>query len=122
MGVMGQHQGQCDYCAGSMWISKLTCSECGSAHEGMFFTPGLFRLSREEQRFIELFVLSSGSLKKMAELLGLSYPTVRNRLDRVIDRLREEQQRDQALKRQVLDDIDHGRIRPKEGMRMIDAL
>ena len=119
---MGEKPVECDFCGGSMWVSKLSCGDCGLSREGLFFTPRLFRLPREDQRFVELFVLSSGSLKKMAELLGLSYPTVRSRLDGLIERLRQEQERDAALKRQVLDDIERGRIRPKQGMRMIDAL
>ncbi len=105
-----------------MRITKLTCEDCEFSYEGKFFTPRLYRLSSEDQRFIELFILSSGSLKKMAELLELSYPTVRNRLDRLIERLREEQERDGALKQKVLEDIEHGRIKPKLGIRMIDAL
>ena len=119
---MSKQRQQCGFCGGSMWVSKLTCGDCGQSCEGIFFTPRLFRLAREDQHFVELFVLSSGSLKKMAELLGLSYPTVRNRLDSLIDRLQQEQQHDQALKQQVLDDIEQGRIKPKEGMRMIDML
>lgn len=105
-----------------MRISKLTCGDCGFSYEGMFFTPRLYRLPREDQHFIELFILSSGSLKKMTELLELSYPTVRSRLDRLIENLREEQKQDQEMKQKILDDIEQGRIRPKQGMRMIDAL
>lgn len=44
----------------------------------------------EHQRFIEMFVLAGGSLKEIAELAGVSYPTVRSRLDKVIEALREE--------------------------------
>lgn len=119
---MDKEHNLCDFCGGSRWISKLTCGDCGLSAEGMFYTPRLFRLPREDQRFVELFILSSGSLKKMAELLELSYPTVRSRLDRLIERLRREQKRDQELRRQVLDDIEHGHLKPKQGMRMIDVL
>ena len=119
---MSKQQNHCDFCGGPMWISKVTCGDCGFSHEGTFFTPRLFRLAREDQRFVELFILSSGSLKKMAELLELSYPTVRSRLNRLIESLREEQERDQELKKNVLDDIEQGRIKPKQGMRIIDAL
>ena len=119
---MGDRPVECAFCAGPLRVSKLTCTDCGLSREGLFFTPRLFRLPREDQRLVELFVLSSGSLKKMAELLGLSYPTVRSRLDGLIERLQQEQERDAALKQQVLDDIEQGRVKPKEGMRMIDAL
>jgi hypothetical protein len=44
----------------------------------------------EHQRFIELFVLAGGSLKEIAEQTGVSYPTVRSRLDKVMSALQDE--------------------------------
>lgn len=113
---------RCPYCAGTLRISRLTCDDCGLGLEGDFPKPRLSRLDAEEQRFVELFVLASGSLKETAQLLGVSYPTVRSRLDRLIGRLREQQDRDADRKRQILEDIEAGRIRPKQGMRMIESL
>jgi hypothetical protein len=54
---------------------------------GDFELPVLARLSDKEQQFILAFVKSSGSLKGMAKSMGVSYPTVRNILDDLIDRL-----------------------------------
>jgi hypothetical protein len=105
-----------------MRISKLTCEACELAHEGEFFTPRLYRLSADEQRFVELFVLASGSLKAMAQVLEVSYPTVRNRLDRLIAQLEEQRTEDEHRKRRVIEDMEAGRIPPKKGMRMIDAI
>lgn len=105
-----------------MRITRLTCDECGLAHAGDFFTPRLYRLGPEEQRFVELFVLASGSLKQMAALLGVSYPTVRGRLDKLIEHLEGEKRADERRKQKILDDIDAGRISAKYGMRMIDAI
>jgi len=112
----------CPYCSGTLRITRLTCEDCGLGLEGEFATPRLSRLDADEQRFAELFVLASGRLKQMAELLGISYPTVRNRLDRLIARLKEEQARDEQRKRRILEDIETGRIPPKQGMRMIENL
>lgn len=53
----------------------------------MYPLPPLASLSAEDQAFILEFVKSSGSLKDMAALMKVSYPTVRNRLDDVIGRL-----------------------------------
>ena len=113
---------RCSYCGEGMRITKLTCEACGLSHEGDFFTPRLARLAPDEQRFVELFVLASGSLKQMAELQGVSYPTVRGRLDRLIDKLHQEQQRDDRRRQKILQDIEAGRIAPKQGMRMIEAI
>ena len=112
----------CSYCGEAMRITKVTCEACGLSHEGDFCTPRLYRLEPEEQRFVELFVLSSGSLKQMAELLGVSYPTVRSRLNRLIETLHQEQRRDERRKQKILQDIEEGRIAPKQGMRMIEAI
>ena len=52
--------------------------------------PLLASLSRDDQDFILDFIKASGSLKEMAALLKVSYPTVRNRLDEIIDKLKEQ--------------------------------
>ena len=62
-------QNRCPYCSGALRTTKLTCQDCGLGLEGDFVTPRLSRLEPEEQRFAELFVLASGSLKQMAEVL-----------------------------------------------------
>ncbi len=119
---MAASHNSCPYCGTQMRITKLTCEDCGLAQEGEFFNPRLFRLSAEEQQFVELFVLASGSLKQMAKLLGISYPTVRNRLDRLIERLKEERTKDEERKQRILEEIEAGRVLPKKGMRMIENL
>ena len=50
--------------------------------------PALMRLAPDELRFVVEFVKSSGSLKEMARKMGLSYPTVRNKLDDIITHLK----------------------------------
>ncbi len=57
--------------------------------EGRFGLPLLARLTEEEQAFVRTLVLCGGSLKDVAKAYGLSYPTVRNRLDAVIARIKE---------------------------------
>lgn len=113
---------ECAYCGGGMRITALECDECGFSHGGEFHTPRLYRLDPEDQQFVELFVLASGSLKQMSELLGLSYPTVRSRLDRLIGRLKAGRQEDETRKQRILEDIEAGRLTAKRGARMIDAI
>ena len=68
-------------------VQTMHCAGCGTKIEGDFVLPELMRLSEENQQFVLDFVRCSGSLKEMAQKLGLSYPTVRNRLDEVISQL-----------------------------------
>lgn len=112
----------CPQCGGALRISEVTCSHCRLSLRGDLPTPRLYRLTPEEQRFVELFVTASGSLKQMAELLEVSYPTVRSRLDRLIERLQQAREEDEARKARILDDIEAERISPEHGMRMIANL
>lgn len=77
----------CPSCGGQLLVKRLACPGCGTEVEGCYALPGLASLNAEDQRFIVQFVESSGSLKEMARLLGVSYPTVRNRLDEIISRV-----------------------------------
>jgi hypothetical protein len=79
----------CPYCSHSMVVSRMTCPECQVSVDAVYPTPRLGSLPSEHQRFIELFILAGGNLKQLAEQAGVSYPTVRSRLDKVIDSLRE---------------------------------
>ena len=63
-----------------MQISRMTCRRCGVALEAAFDVPPLARLPVKDQLFVVAFVRHHGSIKKMEQLLGVSYPTVKNRL------------------------------------------
>jgi hypothetical protein len=56
--------------------------------EGDFELPKLARLSAEDQVFIMAFIQCHGSIKDMEEMFGISYPTVKNRLNRLSDKLK----------------------------------
>src|SRR5258708_4895829 len=75
------------YCHRAIQVSQITCASCTISVDAIFPAPRLARLPLEHQRFIELFILASGNLKSIAEQAGVSYPTVRSRLDRIIDTL-----------------------------------
>lgn len=78
----------CPACQAQLQVKSLVCDECGTEVSGRFELPLLTTLSAADQQFIVDFVCSSGSLKDMAQKMGLSYPTVRNLLDDLIARLK----------------------------------
>ncbi|HUT75065.1 MAG TPA: DUF2089 family protein [Armatimonadota bacterium] len=78
---------ECPSCGHKLAVKRLSCQDCGTEVEGLYELPALASLGRSDQEFILQFVMASGSLKEMARLLGVSYPTVRNRLDEIIGRL-----------------------------------
>ena len=77
----------CPACGGRLHVQAMSCEECDTRIEGSFPLPQLMLLSEEDQQFVLDFVMCSGSLKEMAAKLKLSYPSVRNRLDDIIDEL-----------------------------------
>jgi len=78
----------CPSCASALHVSQLSCPSCSTQVLGTFTLPLLVQLPEEDQAFILQFFLSSGSLKEMASRLGISYPTVRNRLDDLIEKVK----------------------------------
>lgn len=77
----------CPSCQTELKVKSLKCEKCETEVHGLYELPVLARLSVEEQEFILRFVKSSGSLKDMAKQLELSYPTVRNLLDDIIEKI-----------------------------------
>ena len=79
----------CPSCSSELQVKTLACPGCDTSVRGVYTLPALARLSSDDRKFVKSFVLDSGSLKDMARRYGVSYPTVRNRLDDLIARLRE---------------------------------
>jgi hypothetical protein len=77
----------CPSCEGALQVAAMHCAACGTEVSGRYDLPPLTRLPEREQQFVLDFVKASGSLKEMAKQLNLSYPTVRNRLDELIETL-----------------------------------
>ncbi|MDR1615890.1 MAG: DUF2089 domain-containing protein [Syntrophomonadaceae bacterium] len=77
----------CPGCNYTLKVGRLFCDRCQTEVNGVFNMPLLVRLDDKEQDFVIDFVKSSGSLKDMAKNMGISYPTVRNFLDDLIDKL-----------------------------------
>lgn len=79
---------QCPSCEQKLNVSKLICETCHTEVLGKYEMPLFMQLSAEEQEFVMAFLLSSGSLKEMANKMGKSYPTVRNKLDDLIVKIK----------------------------------
>lgn len=78
---------RCPSCGGSLKIKRCLCPACETEVEGAYDLPPLARLSAEEQRLVAHLVLASGSLKDLAKEYAVSYPTIRNRLDALREKL-----------------------------------
>ena len=85
----------CPSCQSQLKVKSLRCETCQTEVSGLYELPVLARLSSNDQQFILQFIKCSGSLKDMAKYLNLSYPTVRNLLDDIIERLKDETKNNQ---------------------------
>ena len=71
---------RCPVCEGEFKISELTCDRCSTRVQSVFDTCRFCRLPAEHLAFIEVFLKCEGNLSRVEKELGVSYPTVRNRL------------------------------------------
>lgn len=74
----------CPVCSGELTIARLHCRSCGTALEGEFGVGRFGRLDRDQMSLLESFLRSRGNLKEMERELGISYPTVRGKVDALI--------------------------------------
>ena len=76
--------GTCPICAHELAVTRLHCSHCGTTLDGDFSVGRFGRLSREQLALLESFLRSRGNLRDMERELGISYPTVRNRVEALV--------------------------------------
>ena len=118
---------RCPVCDGPLTITRLHCVSCDTTLEGRFTGGSFAHLSTEQLDFIELFVRCEGKISRMEDEMKLSYPTIRNRLHEVIRALGYEPGRDEVVdvtddkRRQVLEDLDAGRINAQDAMRILQG-
>lgn len=74
----------CPVCASELAVTRLHCRSCGTTIEGDFSAGRFSRLSREQLAMLESFLRSRGNLRDMERELGISYPTVRSRVEAVV--------------------------------------
>lgn len=115
---------ECPICGGELIATQLDCRHCDTKIQGRFL-PGPFAgLSLEQIEFVELFIRSEGKLTRMQDELGLSYPTIRNRLHDIIRALgyepgEQESGLDEDARNKILDQLAKGSIDYDEAMRLL---
>ena len=100
-------------------VERVRLADRDIAIEGSFEPPPLAALPAEDQVFVAAFLKSHGSIKKMEALFGISYPTVKNRLNRIADRLSLVEIDAAPAGESILDDQESGRISVDEALRRL---
>jgi len=122
---MPQAPGKCPVCSSDLEVVRLQCTSCGTAVEGHFEQSKFNRLDPEQLAFLELFLRARGNIKEVERELGLSYPTVRARLDALLATLgyvaEEPDRRSEVVKkrREILDALDAGKLTADDALRML---
>jgi hypothetical protein len=74
----------CPVCSSELAVTRLHCRSCGTTLEGDFSVGRFGRLNREQLALLESFLRSRGNLRDMERELGISYPTVRSRVEALV--------------------------------------
>jgi hypothetical protein len=120
---MGKIITQCPSCGcAALEVVKIDCPDCHTTFEGKFDIPALLKLSEEDLTFILDFVKCSGSLKEMAARQKVSYPTLRNRLNELIEAIDNIELQHMGSKEEILKLLEEGKITAKEAAKMLHKL
>jgi hypothetical protein len=103
-------------------VERVSMPEKGIAVEGAFAPPQLARLSMEDQVFVIAFVRSHGSIKEMEQTFGVSYPTVKARLNRIAGQLEFVETNPSPPRSDVLERLSQGEITAEEAIRELESL
>ncbi|KPV44250.1 DUF2089 domain-containing protein [Alicyclobacillus ferrooxydans] len=115
---------KCPACASQMVITELACPECQTKVQGVFEGSALQRLTSDQLQFVETFLRCRGNIKEVERDLKISYPTVRSRLDQVIQSLGysvsdDESQLETDPAEDVLEALDTGSLTFEEALERL---
>ncbi len=116
---------KCPVCGDDLLVTRYHCDTCDTSIEGRFENSAFPGLTAEQIEFVKTFVRCEGKINRMEGELGLSYPTIRNRLQDVIRAMGFEPGKDEApeiseeKRRSILEDLDKGKISAEDAMRIL---
>lgn len=116
---------KCPICGGELAVTRIYCRDCDTTIEGRFTGSPFSRLTQEQLEFVETFVRCEGKISRMEDEIGLSYPTIRNRLHDVIRALgyepggEESPALSEEERQRILEDLDSGRISAEKAMLLL---
>lgn len=114
---------KCTVCGKELRITCLHCTECNTQYQGDFHFDKFSYLNTQQKQFIEIFLRCRGNIREVEKELGISYPTVRSRLDDVIRALGYElpQENPQINQKEIIDSLSKGEISYDQAMKMMKS-
>jgi len=104
-----------------MVVERIRLTDKDIAIEGCFELPQLARLNLEDQIFIVAFVRSHGSIKEMEQVFGVSYPTIKARLNRISASLEFVETNPAPSRNDILDRLSLGEITAEQAIEELEA-
>ncbi len=115
----------CPICQSELEVVRLHCSSCDTSLEGHFAMGQFSNLTPEQLGFVFTFVRCEGKINRMEQEMGLSYPTIRNRLHETIRALGYEPGREETpeiepdIRSSTIADLEAGKITADQAMRIL---
>jgi len=110
---------RCPACGNALVIEALRCPACRTAVEGHYALSRFLLLNPEQMQFCELFLRCRGNLKDVGAMIGISYPTARNRLDDLLQALGYESQTAKDERLEVLERLTNGEISHEQALQLL---
>jgi hypothetical protein len=110
----------CPVCNKALKITKLQCNHCQTTIENEFEVSRLASLGQEQLHFIEIFLKCRGNIKEVEKELGISYPTVRGKLDEIISTLGySSQKKPEVDKKKIVSLLEKGEITAEKAIQLL---
>jgi hypothetical protein len=103
----------------ALTVERVRLVDSDIAIEGSFLLPPLASLSAEDQVFVMAFIRCHGSIKDMEQMFGISYPTVKNRINRIAQQLEFVEITRISPQEEVITELEHGDISAEEAIRRL---
>lgn len=114
---------QCPSCdSKELNVVKIECNSCKTKFEGNFNIPKLLQLADDDLNFILEFVKCSGSLKEMSKMHNVSYPTFRNQLNQLIERLNVLENQESFNNNKIILMLENGQITATEAVALLENI
>ena len=116
----------CPICGGEITVTRIYCRDCDTTIESRFMTSPFAQLSPTQLVFVETFIRCEGKINRMEGELGLSYPTIRNRLHEIIRAMGYEPGKDEdhsglseSERQHILEELENGQISADQAMQLL---
>lgn len=124
--MANQMLGRCPVCNSGLDVTRLHCSHCNTGIDGRFSVCKFCQLPQDQKAFAEVFIKCRGNIKEVEKELGISYPTVRSRLETVIESLGYRSQpvpkddpETKEKRKAILEELNQGKISSEDAIALL---